>query len=373
MMKTHSSLFLLALAFHSPLKGESLPAITLDERTVGALGITTTGVSLQRVTDPVTATAQVGLDPARTRSVATFFSGQIARDLVQPGQKVEAGQALAVLKSREVAEALTRWVEADSKLASARQIYEREQALRPQQLTTEDDFLTARAAFQEARAQHTAALQKALFARTRAELEALRDSEILPDLTEITMTSPIAGTVIRKSAYAGDAVEPNSELFEVADLSSLLIEIQVPLKAAAFLKTGDSVDFLTVVGERREGSAKVERMESMLNPQALTVQAFARLEQPDGLWIAGTPVQVHLFDSAINPAPAVPRTAVVSIGGTPHVFLAQGNHQFQPTAISVGRTSQALAEVTSALPADAQVVSTGANLLLAAWEDLAQQ
>jgi cobalt-zinc-cadmium efflux system membrane fusion protein len=371
-MKTHFSL-LLALAFQSPLRSEPLPTVTLDERTIGALGITASPVTPQRVADPVTATAHVGLDPARTRSVATFFSGQIARDLVQAGQTVEAGQPLAVLKSREVAEALTRWVEADSKLASARQIYERERELRPQQLTTEDDFLVARAAYQEARAQQTAALQKALFARSLADLEALRDSESLPDLTEITMTSPITGTIIQKSAYAGDAVEPNSELFEVADLTSLLIEIQVPLKAASFLQTGDSVEFHTVVGEPRKQNATVERLESTLNPQALTVQAFARLDQAEGPWIVGTPVQVHLFDSDLKAAPAVPRTALVTIADTPHLFLSQGNKQFQPIAVSLGRTSQTLAEITSALPTDAQVVGTGANLLLAAWEDATDQ
>lgn len=373
-MKTHFSL-LLVLVFQSSLRGEPLPAITLDERTVGALGITASPVTPQRVADPVTATAHVGLDPARTRSVATFFSGQIARDLVQAGQTVEAGQPLAVLKSREVAEALTRWMEADSKLASARQIYERERELRPQQLTTEDDFLTARAAYQEARAQQTAALQKALFARSQADLEALRDRDrdSLPDLTEITLTSPITGTIIQKSAYAGDAVEPNSELFEVADLTSLLIEIQVPLKAASFLQTGDSVEFHTVVGEHRKQSATVERLESTLNPQALTVQAFARFDQAEGPWIVGTPVQVHLFDSDLKAAPAVPRTALVTIAGTSHLFLSQGNKQFRPIAVSLGRTSQTLAEITSALPADAQVVGTGANLLLAAWEDATNQ
>lgn len=372
-MKTLTSLSLFFLSFGHSLRSEVLPAITLESKTVQAFGITSSLVELKRVADPVNATAHLSLDPTRTRSIASFFSGQIARDLVQPGKKVTEGQTLTILKSREVANALSRWLETNSRLASAKQIYEREQKLRPQQLTTEDELLTAQAAYEEARASQAAALQKALFARSREELEEIRQSDQLPDLTEITITSPIAGTIVSKSAHAGEPVEANSELFEIADLGSLLVEIQVPLRAASFLKPNDSVRFSSVIGELRTSASKVERLEPILDEQALTVRAFARLENPDGDWLVGTPVKVDLFDSSIPPVPAIPRTAVVSISGNPHVFLNQETNQFRPVAVVIGRESQTLAELTSNLPPNAKVVAHGANLLLAAWEELSNQ
>lgn len=372
-MKTNCSFLFTLLFLQAPLRSEPLPKITLDQKTVGALGITSAPVTPQRVVDPVTASSRLGLDPTRSRSVATFFSGQIDRDLVQPGQKVVAGQALTVLKSRDVAEVLSRWLEADSKLASTSRLYEREQDLRPRQLTTEDDLLKARAAFQEARVRHTAAWQKALFARSKKELEDMRQNDRLPNLTELTLTAPIAGTIVRKSAYPGDALEANSEVLEIADLSTLLLEIDVPLRAANFLKVGDPVDFHTVIGQPREAIARVERLEAIVDRQALTVRAFARLENPKGDWIAGTPVQVDLYDSEIEPAPAVPRTAVIEVDGDPHVFITKGPGEFQPAPVVVGRKSEFLVEVTSNIPDGAQIVITGANLLLAAWEDLNNQ
>lgn len=362
---------LISLTLPVPLAAQSLSPVTLEARTVEALDISSTPVGQHLVADPMTATAEVVLDPTRSRSVATFFPGQIDRDLVQPGEEVKAGQVLAHLKSGEVADALSRWLEAESKLASATVLFERERGLRPQQLTTEDEFLAARTAYREALANRTAALQKALLARSREELETLSQSNDFQDLTGLPLVSPIAGTVIRKNAYAGDAVELNRELFDIADLDHLLIEIQVPLKASTFLQVGDVIDFHTVVGARREGTARIHRIDPVVNPTALAVRVFARLDNTGRDWLAGTPVNVDVVDSAAEKVTAVPSTALVTIAGAPHLFLAQSGRQFQPLAVTVGQSSQAFTEITSPLPKEAQVVVSGANLLLAAWEDRA--
>lgn len=363
------NLILATLTIPAALFGETLPSVTLEKETIEGLDISSATVTQHLVADPVIATAQIIIDPTCTRSITSFFSGQIDRDLVQPGDEVKAGQELARLKSREVAEVISSFLQADSKFESASILYERERGLRPQKLTTEDDFLAAKANYQQALATRTATLQAALLARSKENLLSLREGDGINDLTELPITSPIGGTIMSKTVYAGDAVETNAELFEIADLNQLLIEIQIPLKAASFVKVGDSLNFHTVVGDHRKGTARVSRMSPLVNQSALSVRVFATLENAKRDWLVGTSVNVDIVDSAAQKVNAVPSTSLVKIEGIPHLFIEEASGQFRPVAITTGQQSQAYTEVTSSLAADTRVVTKGASLLLAAWEE----
>lgn len=368
-----SKLLLVALSIPAGLFGESLPPVTLEKETIEGLDISSAPVGQHLVVDPITAPAKITINPSRSRTVATFFSGHLDRDLVQPGQDVKAGQVLGYLKSREVAGVISKWIEANSKFDTAVLFYERERKLLPKKLTTEDEFLAAKANYEEALAARTAALQAALLARSQDDLLTLSEGDGIHDLTSLPIVSPIAGTLIKKSAYAGDAVELNAELYEIADLDQLLIEVQVPLKAATFLKVGDSFDFHAVVGEERIETAKVSRIDPVVNQTALAVSVFAKLDNTNREWLVGTPVNVHVVDSAAQKVTAVPSTSVVKIAGSAYLFLDEGRGRFQPLQIAIGQSSQAFVEVTSALPEKARVVVSGASLLLAAWEDRAAE
>lgn len=367
MKTTHLVLFALSLPL--TLRADSLPPVTLEEDTIEGLAISSNPVVPRIVANPVTATARIAVDPTRTRTIATFFPGHLDRDLVQTGEQVEAGQPLAYLKSREVAAALATWLEAERKYESASVRYEREKSLRPQKLTTEDEYLAAKAVYQEALATRTGALQTALLARSRDELLALGEADGTSDLTSLPLVSPIDGTLLRKKAYAGDAVEMNSELFEVADLDRLLLEIKVPLKAASFLKVGDSLEFHTVVGEEENETARVSRIDPVVDETTLAVLVYAHVDNSERRWLVGTPVNVSLLDATAGKVTAVPSNALVTIAGSPHLFLDQGDGLYQPLAITTGQASQAFTEITSELPDGARVVDSGASLLLAAWED----
>jgi len=364
---------LTTLALPATLGADPLPSVTLEKTTIEGLGISTTPVAKHLVVDPITATAKVIVDPAHARTIATFFPGHLSRDLVQPGEEVKEGQVLAHLKSREVSEVISKWIQADRKYQTAALLYERERKLRPQKLTTEDDFLNAKANYGEALANRTATFQTALLARSREDLLTLTEGDGIHDLTDLPVTAPIAGTIVNKSAYAGDVIELNTELFEIADLRQLLIEIQVPLKASSFLKVGDPLKFRTLVGRERSGTAKVARMNPRVDQTNLAVTVYARLDNAKLEWLVGTPVNVQLTDSAAKKVTAVPGTALVMIAGSKSLFLADGKGGFQPIAVTTGQSSQQYTEITSNLPAGARVVTSGASLLLAAWEDLTSQ
>ena len=363
------SSLIIALSFATLVQGETLPSLELDQAVIQRLGIASTALEKHIVADPVVASAQLTIDPARTHSVASFFPGQIETDLVQIGDQVTAGQELARLRSREVAGVLSAFLETSAKLESARLLYERERSLLGKKLTTEESFLTAKAAFFEAEASRQAARQEALLARSPEVLDQLAEQDSTEDLTRLPITTPMAGVVIEKSALRGTAIETNQELFQIADLSRLVLDIKVPLKAAALMKKDDTITFQTVVGEARSGEATIAYLSPVVRESSLTRRILAFVDNPDTTWLPGTPVTVNVIDKSAPQVLAAPSGSIVLIEGKPHLFVEQSKGNFRPVPVTLGRHSQDFSEISAGLKDGTKIVSTGASLLLAAWEE----
>ena len=366
-------LTLLIICSSTSLWAQSLDTIQLSDDVVGRLGLKSTVITKNIISNPVSATAKLIIDPTRTHAVASFFSGQITSQHPVLGQEVKQDDLLLTLKSREIATIVSEYIKASSKLKTANLIYEREESLRAKKLTTGDAFLSAKVNYEEAVASHAAALQTALMAKTRAELQALNtlaeDDAGKNFLLEIV--SPISGVIIEKHVTTGAAVEENQLLYKIADLSKLLVAIKVPLQAVDKIKLGDEVTFKTVIGNQIIGSAVVSKISPEIDSQSLTLRVFALLDNPKRSWIAGTPVVVDIIDSAEKPKLSVPSSAIVNIGGKDCVFVDEGGGNYQPIEIVIGQRSQSFVEITGETKSDLKVVDKGASLLLAAWEERA--
>lgn len=363
------STLILSVSLTTSALGENLPALRLEKAIIERLGISSAPIEPHIVADPVVATAQLTIDPVTTHTIASFFPGQIDRDLVQIGDHVEPHQELASLRSREVATVISNFLESSAKFESARLLYQRESDLRDRKLTTEEAYQSAKAEFLEARAAQQAAKQEAILTRTPQALEQLIEEADQADLTRLPITSPVAGIVIEKSAFSGQPIETNQQLFKVADLSHLNLEIKVPLKSAALIKKGDTITFQTVIGQSLSGKATVTRLSPLISEGSLTREILAVVDNPDAAWLPGTPVTVDLIDQSTPQVPATPSGALVSIGGSPHIFLEEGPGSFRPVPVTLGRKSRDYSEITAGPASGSKIVTTGASLLLAAWEE----
>ena len=217
-------------------------------------------------------------------------------------------------------------------------------------------------------ASNAAALQTALMAKSREQIDKLVQGN-MEDSSILEIISPITGVIIEHNVTNGAAVEENQLLYKIADLSTLLVEIKVPLQAVGKIKLGDIVEFKTVVGKSRLGSAKVTKISPEIDSKSLTLRVFATLQNSKKDWIAGTPVSLGIIDSAEKPRVSVPSSAVVSIGGKDCVFIDAGGGNYQPQEIAIGLRSQNFIEITSDLKSNVKIVAKGASLLLAAWEE----
>ena len=340
-------------------------SVRLTEAQQAELGIQMAPVSSGPVAATVELPGEVVFDQTQLAHVSPRVSGIVRQVNAAEGDEVEAGEVLAVLESRALADAKAEYLSARERLALAEASFNREQRLWERQISAEQDFLDARQALEEARI---------TLRRASQQLEALgvdaqerRDIAASPEasLTRYGLVAPITGTVIERHAVLGETLESQGEqpAFIIADTSTVWINAAIYGEDLARVNAGDSV--LVEVGE---GIPAIEETIEFVSPQLgeRTRTGRARIVVEDAGERLRPGMFVTVFSTPADALPAlrVPVSALQTIEGETIVFRAEGD-AFRAQRVEVGARSARFAEITSGLTPGAIVVTEGAFALKA--------
>ncbi len=176
----------------------------------------------------------------RQATVAAEVTGLLVEVRVEEGQKVKAGEVLAVLESTlakaDTDAAIARAASADADLAEARRILDRTRALAKQ-------GYASNAALTDAQARVDAALA------TRNALKSDAD-RARAQLDRFEIKAPFDGVVINKAAQPGEIISPVSAgggftrtgVCTIVDMASLEIEVDVSEAYIARVSEGQKVE-----------------------------------------------------------------------------------------------------------------------------------
>lgn len=312
------------------------------------------------------APAELQPNADRIARVGPRVSGRIQRVIATLGANVRAGQALATIWSPEAAEATAALESARAAERLARRSLERERDLFERRVAAQREVLEAEAALATAEADVRAAearLAAMGFSSPGAASER-RDSVV-------TVTSPIAGTVIDRTAAVDAPVGPDSVLFTIADLSTLWLTVRVPETSAAAVRRGQSVSVHVGALPEQPVQARIDYVAPIISPDTRTVDvrvevpnrarelrpgmsATARFDLADPVASTGTERQV-----------LVPRAAVQELNGATVVFVPAGDRQFTPQPVTIGAAYGSDVEVLSGINAGDRIVVKGAFTLKA--------
>lgn len=367
-MKTISLLSI----FLPTLVSAALNPVTLPDGAIENLGLGIEALEIAAVSDPVRATGRLTLDPLATAVVASPVSGRIEVDSLRRGAAVKAGEPLLTLRSAERAASITTYLDAEQQLRFARAAYERETDLEKRKLTTTEAVRQRELELARARTAHLSGIQEMyLLGLSEKSLHSMIDDEpVRLDLSEHVVKAPINGVIIDKMTTPGAPVERNAELLKLASLDHLLVEFSVPLRGVGRVREGAQIRFRAIVGDAGEDSATAIGIVPAADANTLAVTALARLENSEGRWIDGTPVEILLVDPDAPKLPSVPVGAVVEIDGRRCVFVAEEGTRFRPQPIEVVAESGDRLGLKGIAADGTKVVTRGAALLLAAWEEM---
>ena len=193
-----------------------------------------------------------------------------------------------------------------------------------------------------------------------AELSDIDPNSEGEGISHYAIKAPFGGTVIGKNVVLAERVGPDTEMFQVADLSTLWVQADIYQKdLPKIAQLGDTLHFRAPNSDH-DHTAKIFYTGDVLDPETRTVQLRAVVENPQRHLKAGMFVEVALPGESIPDVLIVPSSALQEIEGKDAVFVQTGTDQFEKRNVIVGARSNGAVQIREGLnPGDSVVVAGG--------------
>ncbi|MBI0477081.1 efflux RND transporter periplasmic adaptor subunit [Sphingomonas sp. MA1305] len=334
----------------APAPQEKAPdTVAMTAQAIEQAGIATDVVRAGGLGAEIVAQATVNAAPSGEAIVTARAAGAVTRLMKRLGDPVRAGETLAVVESRDAAQIAAERTAAVAKSVLAQKALARESYLYRQKVS-------ARVELEQAQAEAASAAAEARRASVAAGA-----AKVTADGRGVIVSSPISGRVTAEAASLGAFVQPETELFRVADPTKIQIEAAVGATDAQRLAPGDRA-----IVELPDGKALEGRVRAVTPGLATeTRSATAVLDVPGALQ-PGLPVRVRLLPSrgAVSSAIVVPEDAVQSLEGRDVVFVRTAAG-FRAQTVSIGERSNGRVEIVKGLANDQRIATKNAFLLKA--------
>ncbi|MEQ9103074.1 MAG: efflux RND transporter periplasmic adaptor subunit [Rhodothermales bacterium] len=338
-----------------------LVVLTADEVEEFGIDIRTAGpgtMSLQK-----SLPGEIRANEDRYAHVTPRVSGVVRSVSANVGSYVRAGEIMAVIESRELADLKAEYLAAVERQELARASFEREERLYKQEITAEADFLEARQANAEAQIRTRSARQKLIaLGFSDAYIEALPLEEER-SLVAYPLTAPISGSVIEKHVVFGEAVEAATEAFEVADLSTVWADLSIYQRDLGTVQEGQDVIIDAGPGQPRTRGT-ISYVRPIVGEETRTAIARTVVSNPEGRLKPGQFVTGLLTVRAVEVDVLIPATALIDVEGRTVVFV-QTVDGFVPRPVETGDVAGDRVAVLEGLKPGERYVASGAFALKA--------
>ncbi|MEO6947963.1 MAG: efflux RND transporter periplasmic adaptor subunit [Nitrobacter sp.] len=371
-LRSYAGLFWLALLASGLAQAQTAPGkaigstigVKLSSEEIAAAGIELAAAGPGILARSARVPGSILIDPDHIGHVPAKVIGIVTELKKRLGDAVAKGEIVAYLESREVADAKSEYLTANVNLELQLTLFDRERSLWEKKISAEQQFLRAENAF-------TGAKLRRDLARQKLSALGVEDTEIADlanqpggNLRRYAIRSPIAGRVIERRVDLGAPVggdQQEKELYVVADLSALWIELSVPPADLAFLREGESV---TVRNNAKEASreAKIVFISPQLNKETRSARVVLSLANPDRDWRAGSFVTADLPLEREAVELLVPKAALQQVEARPTVFV-RSPEGFEARGVRIGRDTEQAAEILGGLKAGEQIAVSNTFVL----------
>lgn len=299
-----------------------------------AVPVATAPVQRRDLARSVTVTGPV--EPVRIITVSAQTAGVVRTVAVEEGDPVTTGDLLVELDDRETRAQLRR---AEALLASAKAAYERSGVL------LQDSFVS-QVEYEQARAAHEVAESDVSLWETR--------------LSFTKISAPTTGMIVTRTVEAGGAVSTNQPLFEIADISLMVVRTQVSELDVVHLSQGAEVTVVLDAFPDEPLRGTIRRIFPSADPLSRLVPveiAFRTVPRSVRLR-SGFLARVTLPVDRRADALVVPAAAVAVANDGPYVFVVDGDTLIR-RSVELGLSTGGWVESTAGVSEGEEVVTSG--------------
>lgn len=301
---------------------------------------------------------EIKINHERMAHIVPRVKGVVSKVRADLGQQVTAGQVLAHIESRDLADAKADFLSTSERLELAHTQFEREERLFQQKVTSEEDYLSSKQRLAEARIAQRTARQKLLaLGLTKEEVDQL---PIQPEeaFTTYAMVAPFDGTIIRKHIVLGEIVDDSSEVFVIADLRTVWVDLSVNQNDIATVAVGQPAEIFCG-SDSSVVRGEVSYVDRILDAETRMATVRTELANRQGQYRPGTFVTGRIGVGSGGQGIIVPAPAVQIVNDEPCVFV-QTAGGFALRYVTVGQRDEDEVEILSGVDVGEQIVTRNA-------------
>jgi cobalt-zinc-cadmium efflux system membrane fusion protein len=338
-------------------------------------------VATTRVPGTLEVTGIVTPDEARVAHLRPLARGVVEKINVSLGTRVTAGQPLLTYDNIELGQLVGEFLTEQASLRQTqtdrevkRTAFERAEALIKIEGIAQKELDLRRAEFRNGEA--AVASAEARVSRVEEQLHrfGLSDEDLRalkPEANEAPhraashsiLRAPFAGVVTKFDVAVGEVVEPDKELFTVADISTVWVLADVYEKDLAKITREGSASINVDAYPTRTFTGRITHVSDLIDPATRAAKVRCVVDNRDGALKLDMFAKVVLGTVDERQALAVPADAVQQVDGQAVVFVRQSATRFERHNVQVGRRAGGLVEILGGLDEGQMVVGKGSFYL----------
>jgi RND family efflux transporter MFP subunit len=288
----------------------TVPAAELDRLHLKFAKVTSTTVKVE-----VRVPGTVQPNAYKQVRVTPLVGGVVTQVFAELGQSVKRGQGLALVFSRELAEAQTSYVTVNAELEA-----EHKKLVRTQELVRLG--AASRQELEEIEANHQVHAAHLEEARQRLLFLGVDEQQIGRQASSnVVVSSPLDGIVTARSVNVGQVVMSGQELITITDLSSVWIEASLLENDFGAVRVGSQAVITTPAYPGRQYRGTVDYIDPQVDPQTRTAKVRVVADNPGLVLRFGMYMDVILTGPAGATVLVVPKQAIQTIGAMSVVYV----------------------------------------------------
>ncbi len=304
---------------------------------------------LSNINNQLQLSGEVGFNENKVVKVFPFSSGQILEVKVSVGDKVTAGQVLAVMKSADIAGNYSDLKTTGSDIAITKRQMDNAKILYDKGISSEKEYEEAKENY-----------QKALTANQKINDALKINGGGNTNANGVyTLKAPISGYIVEKKANAGSFIRPDNadNLFTISDLKDVWVWANVFESDIAKIHEGYSAYVKTLAYPDKSFHGKVDKISEVLSPDNKVMRIRINLPN-DGLLLKPEMFTNVLIENTEQlKAVSIPADAMVFEGGKNFVVVYKNKCDLKLVEVHVLKTENNRSYLSSGLNAGDIIIS----------------
>ncbi|HMK34302.1 MAG TPA: efflux RND transporter periplasmic adaptor subunit, partial [Desulfomonilaceae bacterium] len=309
---------------------------------------------------------EIAVNADRMAHIVPRLSGVVREVKKNLRDFVKEGEVMAVIDSRELAEAKAKYLAAVQRLELAQSNFDRYESLWKKEAIAEKQYLEVKTALIEALVEMQSSAHKLHAMGFSEEYVNQLPGKPRTSLTRYEIVAPFDGVVISKHITLGEMLKEDADAFIMADLSTVWVNLSVYQKDLPFVQEGQRVTISGISGHP-DCQGVIAYVEPVAGEKTRAAIARVVLPNPEEKLRPGLFVTAAVTVESADIPLMIPKAAIQTIEGQSTVFVAT-DKGFEARAAKTGRSNASHVEILAGLAPGERYASNGSFVFKAHLE-----